>query len=137
MSSGVAVSDACLEAFNKLKLEQAYRYIIFNVNVPNKEIVVEKTSTDSDYELFLNDLPKDECRYAVYDFEYQQDGKRNKILFYFWAPDAAAIKTKMIYSGSTSDLRQRFTGVAEDLHGTDYDEVSCEVVLDRVTRRVR
>ena len=71
--------------------------MIFKVSDDNKEIVVEKTSDDSDYEAFLKDLPKDDCRYAVYDFEYEKEGKRSRILFYSWAPDAAKIKSKMIF----------------------------------------
>ncbi|CAO3568625.1 unnamed protein product [Mortierella alpina] len=137
MSSGVAVSDSCLEAFHKLKLEHKYKYVVFKISDDNKEIIVEKASDNSDYEAFLMDLPKDDCRYAIYDFEYEKEGKRNKILFYSWAPDAAKIKSKMIFASATSTFRKCFVGIAEDITGTDYDEVSHESVLEKVTRRLR
>lgn len=48
--------------------------------------MVEKTVESGDYDSFIDALPTDECRYAVYDFEYNTggEGKRNKILFYVW-----------------------------------------------------
>jgi cofilin len=50
------------------------------------EIVVEKASNSQSYEDFLADLPEAECRWAVYDFEYEKEGagKRKKIVFYSW-----------------------------------------------------
>jgi cofilin len=50
------------------------------------EIVVKKASESQSYEDFLADLPEVECRWAVYDFEYEKEGagKRNKIVFYSW-----------------------------------------------------
>lgn len=42
----------------------------------------------SDYKEFVkNELPEDDCRYAVYDFEYEKspsEGIRNKICFIVW-----------------------------------------------------
>ena len=48
------------------------------------QIVVEQTSTEQEYDAFLEKLPENECRYAVYDFEYDiggGEGKRSKIVF--------------------------------------------------------
>jgi len=84
-ASGVAVNDKCLSEYQALKLGHKYKYIVYKINDLNTEIVVDKTSTASDYEEFLNDLPETECRWAIYDFEYQKEGgKRNKIAFVSW-----------------------------------------------------
>lgn len=51
------------------------------------EIILESTSTNSDYDDFVAALPENECRYCVYDFQYDAAGDagiRNKILFYVW-----------------------------------------------------
>jgi len=50
------------------------------------EIVVEKESDNADYEEFLESLPEDAPRYAVYDVEYETDdgGRRNKLVFISW-----------------------------------------------------
>lgn len=42
---------------------------------------------ETNYEDFTAELPDDDCRYAVYDFEYEkspQEGVRNKICFIVW-----------------------------------------------------
>ena len=47
---------------------------------------MEKTSTSTDYDDFIADLPENECRWGVYDLEFQKEdgGQRNKIIFYQW-----------------------------------------------------
>lgn len=44
-------------------------------------------SNEDAYAEFLGKLPDDECRYAVYDFEFEKEdgsGKRSKIVFFSW-----------------------------------------------------
>lgn len=85
-SSGVTVSSDCLEAYQQLKLGKKLKYIIFNLSPDYKEILVQKTSESASYDDFLAELPAAECRYAIYDFEYEKgdDGKRSKICFFTW-----------------------------------------------------
>jgi hypothetical protein len=47
---------------------------------------VLKESPSSDYEEFLKDLPDAECRWAVYDLEFQNEegNLRKKIIFFQW-----------------------------------------------------
>lgn len=33
--------------------------------------MVEKSSTETNYDTFIADLPENECRYAIYDFEFE------------------------------------------------------------------
>ena len=83
--SGVSVDDACLQAFQELKLGKKLKYIIYQVSADKTSIVVTKKSEDASYDTFLADLPENECRWAVYDFEYEKNGgKRNKICFFMW-----------------------------------------------------
>ena len=72
--------------FEDMKQSKSYKYIIFKLNEHHTEIVVEKTSTSSEYRDFCADLPENECRWAVYDLEFKNDegSKRNKIIFYKW-----------------------------------------------------
>ncbi|KAF7980702.1 hypothetical protein HWV62_37159 [Athelia sp. TMB] len=86
MASGIGVNPECLNAFQGLKLSKKAKYIIFNLNRDNTEIIVEKQSTSLDYDDFLSDLPETECRWAVYDFEFEKEGagKRNKLCFFSW-----------------------------------------------------
>lgn len=135
-SSGVAVSQECLAQFQELKLGKKIKYIIYTLNQNNTEIVVAKTSTSSSYDDFIAELPPAECRYAIYDFEYEKgdEGKRNKICFFTWSPDDAKIKQKMVFASSKDALRKALVGISSEIQGTDFSEVSYETVLEKVSR---
>lgn len=46
---------------------------------------MEKTSESGEYDDFVGDLPGESCRYAIYDFQFDQgEGLRNKITFIAW-----------------------------------------------------
>lgn len=80
------MNPECLQTFQSLKLGKKHKYIIYTLNSSNTEIVVNKAAEPgASYDDFLADLPETECRWAVYDFDYEKDGgKRNKITFYAW-----------------------------------------------------
>lgn len=135
MSSGVAIQDKVVEVFQDFKLKKSYRYILFKLSDDFTSIEVDKTSEKGTYEEFVKSLPKDACRYAVFDFEYStNDGPRNKLLFYTWSPDTAKIKQKMIYASSKDGLKKKLDGVYTEIQCTDLSEVSHETVLEKVSR---
>ncbi|KAI0357505.1 recombinant Actophorin [Trametes cingulata] len=137
MASGVGVNPECLEAYQELKLGKKTKYIIFTLSKDNTEIIVEKKSPPtSTYDDFLADLPEGECRWAVYDFDFEKDdgGKRSKITFYSWSPDDSKVKQKMLFASSKDALRRSLVGIAAEIQGTDYSEVAHENVLDKVSR---
>ncbi|KAI0789596.1 actin depolymerizing factor [Abortiporus biennis] len=136
MASGVGVSPECLEAFQDLKLGHKFKYIIYNLKSDNTEIIVQKKGdVSSSYDDFLADLPEDDIRWAVYDFEFEKDGgKRNKLVFVSWAPDNAKIKKKMVAASSRDALRRALVGIAVEIQGTDYSEVAHESVYDKASR---
>lgn len=134
----VVVADESLKAFNELKLGKKYKFILFELNPSKTEIVVKETSTSTDYDEFLSKLPENDSLYAVYDFEYEisGEGKRSKIIFFAWSPDTAPIRSKMVYASSKDALRKALNGVASDIQGTDYSEVSYETILKKVSSAV-
>jgi len=136
MASGVGVNPACLETYQELKLGKKIKYIIYNLNKDNTEIIVEKKSDSANYEEFLGDLPETECRWAVYDFEYEKEGagKRNKLCFIAWAPDDSKIKQKMVFAASKDALRRTLVGIAAEIQATDASEVAEETVVDKLKR---
>ncbi|KAG8851527.1 cofilin [Tulasnella sp. 330] len=136
MSSGVAVNPECLTRYQELKLKKKIKYIIFTLNKTFTEIIVEKSSDDADYDKFITDLPETECRWAIYDFDFEKKdaGKRNKLVFYSWSPDDAKIKQKMVFASSRDALKRSLDGIAAEIQGTDYSEISHESVLDKVNR---
>lgn len=127
-SSGVKVNPECLDSFQQLKLGKKAKYIIYKLSDDNTEIVVAKTSDSPDYDEFLAEFPAQDCRYAIYDLEFEKEGegKRNKICFFSWSPDESKIKQKMVYASSKDAIRKALVGVATDIQGTDFSEVSYE-----------
>jgi len=135
MSSGVGVNEECLTTFQQLKLGHKFKYIIYNLGKNNTEIVVEKKSEVAEYDGFLADLPEAECRWAVYDFEFEKEGgKRNKLTFYSWSPNEAKIKNKMMFASSKDALRRSLVGIGAEIQATDFSEVAYEEVLSKVAR---
>lgn len=112
------------------------KFIIFTLSPDNTEIVVSKTSESTNFDDFVAELPPTECRYAVYDFEYQKgdEGTRNKIVFVSWSPDDAKIKQKMLYASSKEAIRKALVGISTEIQGTDLSEVAYDTILDKVAR---
>ncbi|KAN0079950.1 hypothetical protein V8E55_009516 [Tylopilus felleus] len=136
MSSGVPASDECVTVFQDLKLRKKSKYIIYNLNQGLTEIVVQKASKEGDFETFVADLPASECRWAVYDFEYDvgSEGKRNKICFISWSPDDAKVRQKMVFASSREALKRKLDGIAIEIQGTSFDEVTYETILAKANR---
>merc|ERR1712080_760906 len=71
---------------------------------------------NASYDDFLNDLTKGgdtECRYGLYDFEYEhqcqgttETSHKQKLFLMSWCPDSAKIKKKMLYSSSFDALKK-------------------------------
>jgi len=134
MSSGVAVAQDCVQAYSDLKLGHKYRYFVMRINDNQTEVIVEKTADpNATYDDFLKDLPATECRYAVYDLDYEtKDGRKTgKVIFFVWAPDEAKIKAKMITAASKAAVKKALTGISCEIQATGADEIEFAEVLDR------
>lgn len=81
----VTIKDECINAVRELRSrrdENKPCYIIYKISDDGESVVVEETSSDKDYEVFLNKLASatDEKgnpapRYAAYDIEYDLGGE--------------------------------------------------------------
>lgn len=136
MATGIKVADDCVAAFNDLKIGHKYRYCVMAINDKADEVVVlEKADTSADYDSLLAKLPEDDCRYVVFDYEFEKDGgKRNKIVLISWAPDTAKIKSKMMYTGTQRSLKQKLVGIQVEVQATEQSEIAEESILEKVLR---
>lgn len=83
----MAVHDECKLKFLELKAKRNHRFIVFKIDERIQQVMVEKLgSPDETYEDFTNSLPDDECRYAVFDFDFTTDEncQKSKIFFIAW-----------------------------------------------------
>jgi len=83
----MAVHDDCKLKFLELKAKRTYRFIVFKIDEKSKQVVVEKLGEPAEtYEDFTACLPANECRYAVYDFDFvtKENCQKSRIFFIAW-----------------------------------------------------
>merc|ERR1712059_11797 len=131
--SGVKLSPRCMEVYTEIMKGKKHRYAIFLIK--DGQIELEKLGElTNEYNDFLKDLQqkdgvKDDCRYALYDYQYQYvpegaDAQtKSKMFLLAWCPDSSAIKKKMLYSSSFDTLKKAFVGVAKVIQSNDQSEV--------------
>eukprot|EP00047_Mylnosiga_fluctuans_P001363 m.219952 g.219952 ORF g.219952 m.219952 type:complete len:140 (-) comp10279_c0_seq1:73-492(-) len=132
MASGVRVADDVPTVYNEIKLGHKFEYVIFKINDALDTIVVDECAAPgTSYSTFLSKLPKDNGRYAVFDFKYELEdgGQRNKLVFIVWVPDAAKVKQKMIYASSKDALRKALVGIQLEVQATDSEEIDHATIL--------
>ncbi|KAL9275880.1 Actin-depolymerizing factor 7-like protein, partial [Drosera capensis] len=131
-ASGMAVHDDCKLKFHELKTKRIYRFITFKIE--GQQVVVDKIgSPEEDYDAFTASLPADECRYAVFDFDFTTDEncQKSKIFFIAWSPDTSKIRSKMVYASSKDRFKRELDGIQVELQATDPSEMSLDIVKGR------
>ncbi|KAL1823726.1 hypothetical protein DCAR_0311735 [Daucus carota subsp. sativus] len=131
-ASGMAVEDDCKLKFLDLKAKRCYRFIVFKID--GQQVVVEKLgSPDESYDDFTNSLPADECRYAVFDFDFttNENVQKSKIVFVAWSPDTSRVRMKMVYASSKDRFKRELDGIQVELQATDPSEMSLDIVKAR------
>ncbi|CAN8252701.1 unnamed protein product [Cochlearia groenlandica] len=131
-ASGMAVEDECKLKFLELKSKRNYRFIIFRID--GQQVVVEKLgSPEENYDDFTNSLPANECRYAVYDFDFttNENCQKSKIFFIAWSPDCSRVRMKMVYASSKDRFKRELDGIQIELQATDPSEMSFDIIKSR------
>ncbi|ESW15411.1 hypothetical protein PHAVU_007G070500 [Phaseolus vulgaris] len=131
-ASGMAVLDECKLKFLELKAKRNFRFIVFKIE--NYEVVVEKLGSPTEtYEDFTASLPANECRYAVFDFDFttNENCQKSKIFFIAWAPDTSKVREKMVYASSKDRFKRELDGIQVELQATDPSEMSFDIIKAR------
>merc|ERR1719309_59897 len=119
--SGVKLTEECMGVYQDIQKSKKHRYAIFVIQGGQIEVemVGDRNNSYSDFlaDLHQKDGDADDCRYGVYDYDYQfnPDGVestfKSKIFLMSWCPDSSKIKKKMLYSSSFDTLKRAFVGV--------------------------
>ncbi|RRT54379.1 hypothetical protein B296_00043060 [Ensete ventricosum] len=83
----MAVNDDCKLKFLELKAKRTYRFIVFKIDEKLKQVIVEKVGDPTlGYDDFAASLPTNECRYAIFDFDFvtEENCQKSKIFFIAW-----------------------------------------------------
>ncbi|KNC45944.1 actophorin [Thecamonas trahens ATCC 50062] len=137
MATGISVDDACVEAFQELKIGHKHRFVIFKINDDHTAVEpLVNGDKDATWDDFCAQLPADSCRYAIFDFEFETNdgGKRNKITFVVWTPDVCRVKEKMLYAGTKDAVKKKLEGIQCEVQATDNSEIEYDVVKEKASR---
>ncbi|XP_061786006.1 cofilin-1 [Nerophis lumbriciformis] len=135
MTSGVKVTDEVIAVFNEMKVRKHQaneeekklrkKAILFCLSQDRKNIVLDDgkeillgelgTTVQDPYQHFVKMLPPNDCRYALYDATFEtKETKKEELVFIFWAPDSASMKSKMIYASSKDAIKRKFEGIKHE-----------------------
>uniref|UniRef100_A0A671MXJ0 Cofilin 2 n=1 Tax=Sinocyclocheilus anshuiensis TaxID=1608454 RepID=A0A671MXJ0_9TELE len=103
------------------EVKKRKKAVLFCLSDDKKKIVVEEgkhilvgdigDTVDDPYACFVKLLPLNDCRYGLYDATYEtKESKKEDLVFIFWAPEGAPLKSKMIYASSKDAIKKKFTG---------------------------
>ncbi len=113
------IDDDALNSFNNVKLNRKNRYMICSIDDAGSALKVEKMGeADAPYSEVAENLPKDDCRYAIVDMEYETDEnpprKTNKLVLFLWVPMATPAKRRFTFASSNDSLKKAFTGIQKE-----------------------
>ncbi|KAK4773394.1 hypothetical protein SAY87_028413 [Trapa incisa] len=135
-ASGMAVHDDCKMRFLELKAKRKFRFIVFKIEEKQKHVVVDKVGGPAQsYDDFAASLPANECRYAVYDFDFvtKENCQKSRIFFIAWSPDTSRVRSKMIYASSKERFKRELDGIQVELQATDPTEMGLDVIQSRAS----
>ncbi|KAG9396065.1 ADF/Cofilin/Destrin [Carpediemonas membranifera] len=134
--SGVSVGEACVKIYEEMKMSRKYKYATFRVNEDLTEIIPDAVGEpDADFEEFVSKFPEKDARYGILDVDYEDDGcAKSRIVFIFWSPDGAPIRSKMVYASSKESLRRQFAGIMTEVQGNDLSDITMDEIKGRILR---
>uniref|UniRef100_A0A8C3BQE5 Cofilin 2 n=1 Tax=Cairina moschata TaxID=8855 RepID=A0A8C3BQE5_CAIMO len=142
-ASGVTVNDEVIKVFNDMKVRKSStpeeikkrkKAVLFCLSDDKKQIIVEESkqilvgdigdTVEDPYTAFVKLLPLNDCRYALYDATYEtKESKKEDLVFIFWAPESAPLKSKMIYASSKDAIKKKFTGIKHEWQVNGLDDI--------------
>ncbi|XP_077395495.1 cofilin-1-A-like [Festucalex cinctus] len=116
MSSGVTVNPEVLDLFHKIKVDKTVTVAFFCLSKNGKEIVVDKgkeivrseVGDNCVFEKFIAHLPRDDCRYVVFDVKYvtKDSGEKDSLVFISWNPESSSVRRKMLHASSKGYIKK-------------------------------
>eukprot|EP00064_Thunnus_orientalis_P021167 superscaffoldBa00006262_g21323 len=116
------------------EVKKRKKAVLFCLSEDRKKIIVEEgkqilvgdigESVDDPYACFVKLLPPNDCRYGLYDATYEtKESKKEDLVFIFWAPESAPLKSKMIYASSKDAIKKKFTGIKHEWQVNGLDDI--------------
>jgi cofilin len=81
------VNDQCMLKFSELQSKRLHRFITFKMDDKFKEIIIDQVGgREASYDDFVATLPENDCRYAIYDYDFvtAEDVQKSRIFYILW-----------------------------------------------------
>ncbi|MFQ6636115.1 hypothetical protein Gotur_012727 [Gossypium turneri] len=81
------LTDECKNSFMEMKWKKVHRYIVFKIDEKSRLVTVDKVGGPGEsYDDLTASLPIDDCRYAVFDFDFVtvDNCRKSKLFFIAW-----------------------------------------------------
>eukprot|EP00914_Ancora_sagittata_P012335 GHVO01023741.1.p1 GENE.GHVO01023741.1~~GHVO01023741.1.p1 ORF type:complete len:150 (-),score=18.07 GHVO01023741.1:328-756(-) len=137
--SGVTVVDEVLQEYLAIKMKHVYSYIQLKISSDKKTIILDKVSESGDFDEFVGQLPEQEGRYAVFDFPCKLDNgtERKFLMFFQWCPDAAPVRSKMLFASSKDALKKKLDGIYMEFQASELADLKVEDVEAKIRSKSR
>jgi hypothetical protein len=129
----VDVDPKVVEAFNDLKFNRKYSYMICDLDADCKTVILEKTAgPDANFDEVSESLPKDDARYVICDFNYETNEnpprKTNKLILFLWVPVTTKQKRRFSFPSASSSFVKECGGFQKEIQCDDKSQVTYESV---------
>ena len=120
MNSGLKMEEEQIKQFLELKVDRLHAWMICTVNENCDAFIVDKMGDKgATYSEMCEHLPKDDCRYAICDFEYDTNEnpprKTSKLVLFLWVPISTKVKRKFAFASSNDALKKAFVGIQKEI----------------------
>ncbi len=131
MRTGIKPDEDLIAEYQNLKIHNTLRVMILDINKDKLECVFKADSNFNYKDLFAQ-LPSNEPRFIVYDFDYETNEnpprKTNKLIFIFWCPLTAPATKRFTYSSSIGEIVNTLGAIqkqfqVDDFAGLDYETI--------------
>lgn len=125
VSVGITPTDDQIKLFNELKIEKKHRALILGLNKERNALETIKVG-DRNFTLkdLQSELPHDNCRFVVYDFDYETfenpPRQTSTLLLICWAPDTSSIKIKTPFISTKGAVVGAFVGIQKSIQASDF-----------------
>uniref|UniRef100_A0A4W4GU00 ADF-H domain-containing protein n=1 Tax=Electrophorus electricus TaxID=8005 RepID=A0A4W4GU00_ELEEL len=120
-ASGVTVEENVLTVFNDMKVRKAQpneeerrkrkKAVLFCLSDDKKKIIMEEGRE------ILQGEEGDPY------LKFTKETKKEDLVFIFWAPEGAPLKSKMIYASSKDAIKKKFTGIKHEWQVNGLDDI--------------
>ncbi|XP_078152292.1 actin-depolymerizing factor 5-like [Carex rostrata] len=133
-TEGMKIQDECKKWYREMKWGRVHRFVVYKINERSREVLVDHVGGPGEgYNELIAALPADDCRYAVFDFDFitPDNCQKSKIFFIAWSPAASRIRAKILYATSKQGLRRVLEGVHYEMQATEPSEMGFDLIKER------